>query len=346
MELSDLDLFSMNKNELIRTILEYAAKEIDNRLETAMLRDLITKFQVVNRKLDESEELYRSIITVMMEGVVIQDKDGEIITGNESAEKILGLSIDQMAGRTSIDPRWKAIREDGSPFPGEEHPAMVTLRTGRPFNQVIMGVHKPRGELSWISINSQPIFGHAKLKPIMVVTTFVDITEQRLWEQELKRTSVTDHLTQIYNRVKLTETLQDEINRSSRYQIPLSLIMFDIDHFKKVNDTYGHDAGDYVLVEVVQIVKRMIRETDFIARWGGEEFMLLLPSTTEEDAFCLAERIRRQIEEGTFEEIGKVTASFGVTEFVFNETEDEVTKRLDDALYRAKKNGRNRVEAI
>ncbi len=346
MESFNRGFFSADRKELIKQLLEFTAKETDNTLSTAMLRDLIAKFQTVNKKLDESEELYRSIITVMAEGVVIQDREGRIITGNKSAETILGLSYDQMAGRTSIDPRWKAVHEDGSHFPGSEHPAMVTLRTGRSLQGVIMGVHKPDGGLSWISINSQPVFGHSPSKPVMAVTTFVDITERRLWEEELKHASVTDHLTQIYNRVKLTETLEVEIKRAARYQIPLSLIMFDIDHFKKVNDTYGHDAGDSVLVTVVEIVNKMVRDTDFFARWGGEEFILLLPSTGEEDAFCLAERIRKQIGSTDFEQAGTVTASFGVTEYVFAETDDECMKRLDDALYRAKNNGRNRVEAL
>ncbi len=346
MLLSEKNLFSRSKHELIELIIEHSAKETDSFLNTKMLLDLITKFHTVNGKLEESEEVYRSTIKAMAEGVVIQDQSGQIITANESAEKILGLTIDQMAGRTSIDPRWKAIHEDGSPFPGTEHPAMVTLRSGKSLRNVIMGVHKTNGKLSWISINSQPIFGLSAATPQLVVSTFIDITERRLWEKELKRISVTDHLTQVYNRVKLTERLKDEMLRSDRYQIPLSLIMFDIDHFKTVNDTYGHDAGDYVLVTIVQLVKETIRETDVPARWGGEEFVLLLPSTTEEDAFCLAERIRKKVETASFETVGGVTSSFGVTEYAPSETEDELMKRLDKALYKAKHSGRNQVTSL
>lgn len=346
MELSRENLFNYSKREIIEIFLEYFAQKTDSSLNIAMLRDLIERFHRMNIKLEESEELYRSILTAMSEGIVIQDRSGQIITANESAEKILGLTIDQMAGRTSIDPRWKAIHEDGSVFPGSEHPAMVTMRTGRPLQNVIMGVHKATGELSWISINSQPIFGHEGNDPAMVVTTFVDITERRMWEEELKRISVTDHLTQVFNRVKLTETLREEMKRAERYQIPLSLIMFDIDHFKNINDGYGHDAGDYVLVEIVRLVQQMVRDTDVMARWGGEEFMLVLPSTESEDAFCLAERIRKRIEENAFETVGNVTASFGITEYVPSDSEDELMKRLDDALYKAKRSGRNRVEAL
>ena len=103
--------------------------------------------------LQESEERYRSVVDTMAEGVVFQGADGTIYTCNRSAEKILGLTINQMAGRTSLDPRWYAIHEDGSPFPGETHPAMASLRTGETFHNVIMGVHKPDGTLTWISMD-------------------------------------------------------------------------------------------------------------------------------------------------------------------------------------------------
>ena len=100
-----------------------------------------------------AEQIYRQALAALSEGIVVQDKDGAITSCNPAAERILGLSVDQMKGVKSTDPRWRAVHEDGSPFPGEEHPAMVTLRTGLPVEGVIMGVHKPDGSLSWISIN-------------------------------------------------------------------------------------------------------------------------------------------------------------------------------------------------
>lgn len=146
-----------------------------------------------------------------------------------------------------------------------------------------------------------------------------------------------DERTQIYNRAKLTETLEEEIKRSTRYQIPLSLIIFAIDLF---------DTENHVLVRFVEIISGMIRDTDVFARRGGEEFVLLLPSTNEEDAFCLAERTRKRIEGTDFEQAGRVTVSSGVTEYVFTETVNECMKRLDAALYKAKNSGRNRVEVL
>jgi hypothetical protein len=114
----------------------------------------------------------------MTEGVVIHDANGKITECNESAERILGLSRTQILGRTSIDSRWRAIHEDGSPFLGETHPAMVTLQTGKPISSVIMGVCKPDGRLTWIAINAAPLI-ESKYEPSGVVATFSDITEYR-----------------------------------------------------------------------------------------------------------------------------------------------------------------------
>lgn len=137
--------------------------------------------------LAESEARYQSVVAAMVEGVVVQDRDGRILASNAAAERILGLTTDQMQGRTSVDPRWRAIREDGSPFPGQEHPAMVTLRTGQACSRVVMGVHKPDGELTWISINSQPIRLAPDQPPHAVVATFVDITRERELAGALER---------------------------------------------------------------------------------------------------------------------------------------------------------------
>lgn len=133
----------------------------------------------------ESETRYHSIIAAMAEGIVMHDATGNIVASNKSAENLLGLTKDQLYGRTSIAPCWHAIRENGQPFPGEEHPAMITLKTGEPQKNVIMGVHKPDDTLSWISINSQPIFHSNEKQPDAVVASFTDITIQKSIETEL-----------------------------------------------------------------------------------------------------------------------------------------------------------------
>lgn len=137
----------------------------------------------------EAEERYRSIVTSMAEGVVLQDAAGTIVECNAAAESILGLTREQMAGRSSVDPGWRSIRVDGSPFPGDEHPAMVTLRTGAPLAGVVMGVYKPQGALTWISVASEPLRAAPGTPPHGVVTTFTDVTERRRMEEVLRATA-------------------------------------------------------------------------------------------------------------------------------------------------------------
>ncbi len=164
--------------------------------------------------------------------------------------------------------------------------------------------------------------------------------------EKVRLLSVTDELTKIYNRKKFNEVFNDEIGKFKRYGRPLSLIMFDIDHFKKINDTYGHNTGDVILANVVSTIKPMIRETDLFARWGGEEFMILTPDTGKSGASEFAERIRIKICGKIFDKIGSLTCSFGVSTLTGTETGDDLLRRVDGALYEAKDNGRNRVVTI
>jgi PAS domain S-box-containing protein len=146
----------------------------------------ITSRKLVERALWESEARYQSVIQALAEGIVVQDADGEIRASNSSAERILGLTPDQMMGRTSVDPNWHAIHEDYSPFPGEEHPAMITLGAGIPQHEVVMGVYKPDGTLTWISINTEPLMRTDEIVPYAVVASFTDITARKHAEDELR----------------------------------------------------------------------------------------------------------------------------------------------------------------
>ncbi|KAL3912095.1 MAG: hypothetical protein SGILL_007023, partial [Bacillariaceae sp.] len=140
----------------------------------------------IEEALRQSEERHRTLFEKMMQGVVYQDASGNIISANPSAERILGLTMDQMMGRTSVDPRWKSVKEDGSDYPGEQHPAMVALKTGKSVLNAIMGVHHPEDESAhWISIDAVPLFKPNETTPFQVYTTFTDITEQKRSEQQL-----------------------------------------------------------------------------------------------------------------------------------------------------------------
>ncbi|HHT9107734.1 MAG TPA: sensor domain-containing diguanylate cyclase [Candidatus Wunengus sp. YC63] len=190
---------------------------------------------------------------------------------------------------------------------------------------------------------------HRKLESIVNERTAELRRKQKELEdlnEALEKQAITDTLTEVYNRQKFHEMLIQETKESRRYNTHLSLIMFDIDHFKLVNDTYGHQAGDAVLKETAKLISKNIRDADLLARYGGEEFMILTPQTDRESAFTLAEKLRETIRTTKFNGVQHVTCSFGVTQFHGRDTIDSFLKRIDDALYRAKNNGRNRVEML
>lgn len=163
---------------------------------------------------------------------------------------------------------------------------------------------------------------------------------------ELEHLVNTDRLTQIPNRMMLDHVLESEFKRAQNQSTPLSIILIDLDYFKNVNDTYGHQVGDYVLVEAAKLFKSAVRDYDTVGRWGGEEFLVICPSTTLEDALRLAEKMRATLADYAFGEVGKKTASFGVACYTPGDTLRSIISRSDKALYLAKENGRNRVEFI
>ncbi len=162
--------------------------------------------------------------------------------------------------------------------------------------------------------------------------------------RDLDLRASTDALTGVANRLKFDQELAAEIARATRYGTPLSLVMCDIDRFKAINDTHGHQAGDSVLVALCRLIARNTRKSDLLARWGGEEFLVLARNCGAADALQLAEKLRQVVETGTFGAVGALTCSFGVTQFRDGDTAQSALARADAALYRAKANGRNRVE--
>jgi diguanylate cyclase (GGDEF)-like protein len=156
--------------------------------------------------------------------------------------------------------------------------------------------------------------------------------------------AATDPLTGLHNRMLLEQTLVHEMARADRYSAPLSLVLFDVDHFKRVNDTYGHQVGDRVLVQLSRFVPNLIRASDFLVRWGGEEFLIVIPESDGAMALRVAEKLREAISHVVFGAAGSITCSFGVTEYACGESAADFIGRADDALYRAKNDGRNNVK--
>lgn len=163
-----------------------------------------------------------------------------------------------------------------------------------------------------------------------------------LLNQALEKQSQTDALTQIFNRGFFNQQLTCATSVAKRYKTPLSMVFFDIDHFKMINDTHGHLAGDMVLKELASLIQGNIRLSDIYARWGGEEFVVLVPGVDEEKALGFAEKLRLLIEEFQFSNEQNVTCSFGISSFIPPEEENTFLQRVDEALYQAKQGGRNK----
>ncbi|MBB5022677.1 GGDEF domain-containing response regulator [Desulfurispira natronophila] len=178
----------------------------------------------------------------------------------------------------------------------------------------------------------------------LCVVTFANVTELEMEKQHFQEQAMRDPLTSILNRKFFIQELDREIARSRRYDHTFSLVMFDIDHFKAVNDCFGHQVGDYVIKEVVMLVGSHLRRTDVFGRYGGEEFIILLPETNQDGAMALAEKIRHAISSHVFDFTEHLSCSFGVAEFDGEASSFDIIKRTDDALYQAKNTGRNRVE--
>ncbi len=183
------------------------------------------------------------------------------------------------------------------------------------------------------------------LKSLAFIFSFIIKEEIKI--KKLFERAVRDHLTNLYNRYFLEEEGKREIERAKRYRYPVSVIMFDLDDFKRVNDTYGHQEGDKVLVKFAKILRSRIRSTDIPVRYGGEEFLVLLPNTTYREAVLVAERIRKVMEEVTFRfgtEEMRITVSAGVASCEPEDCSlDTLIYRADKAMYRAKREGKNRV---
>ena len=412
-----------------------------------------------------------AFIEALTQGVIVFANDGRIVRCNRAAEKILGLSADQMAGRTTLDPRWRTIHEDGSPFPGITHPASITLSTGEEVRDVVMGVHKPDGSLAWIWVNCAPVRDGELGDDAAVVATFTDVTEQtelrqrlaeseryfRLiaenvtdivvkanldgviewvspsltamlgWEpgelvgrnalelahpeqltsdldardrvrgealdgfraqalaadgtyhwveanlrplmgdsgepvgvisswrvidaqvaaeRELARVAHHDSLTGLLSRAEFLDQFQLMLSHTHRRSERIAAAFCDVDNFKGVNDQFGHAAGDETLHQLAARIQTTLRDNDLIARFGGDEIVVVLPGLNDAtDALLVAEKIRRQAED-PIEIKGasvKVTLSVGLAFAQQGDHVDDVISRADSAMYQAKVRGRNRV---
>lgn len=291
-------------------------------------------------ELAEREDVLRSITDVAHDAVIMLDRDSRVTFWNPAAEKIFGYSEPEIIGRNL-----HALLCSGQ--------QLEAFQAGLEEMQ-LSGAGALAGktvELTALRNDGAEIFVEISLSAVRtkdgwhVVGIARDITARKQAEQQLELLATTDPLTGASNRRRFDEALRTEVARSRRYGVPLSLVIFDIDYFKRVNDTLGHPVGDQALVRLAELISGNIRETDVFARLGGEEFAILAPNCDLSCARQFAEKLRGVVERHAFSGVGRLTCSFGVAGYREGEGRDALVKRADEALYRAKGEGRNRVVA-
>lgn len=300
--------------------------------------------------LQDNERRLQSLLDKLQAAVVVHGSDTAIRYANPTACAALGLTFDQMLGKTAIDRHWGFVREDGTTMPASEYPVNIVVRSKAHLHDYVVGVCGTQWEgARWMLCNAIPEFGiDGEIR--QVVVSFVDISERKRLALELERQARTDLVTGMSNRRAFMEAATQEAHRSKRYGQSLSALFVDLDHFKAVNDQYGHGVGDLALRHVADCLRSNLRAVDSAGRLGGEEFGVLLPDCPSDQALEAAERVRRQIECTPFPlDSGGVlllSVSIGVATTQGNLADiSELLERADQAMYFAKRAGRNRVSA-
>ncbi|MBI5781584.1 MAG: diguanylate cyclase [Rhodocyclales bacterium] len=286
----------------------------------------------------------QTILETVDEAIYGTDAQGRCIFFNRAASELLGFSPEEVLGK---DPHelFHARRPDGQPYPPEHCPLHRALEAGQKVSQ---------DDVFWRR-DALPVPVHVSASPRLengrvmgAVVAFHDITEEVRLLEELRRLAAYDPLTGLANRGHLEQRLQEAQSAVQRSKRPAALLMFDLDYFKKVNDTYGHAVGDRMLQAFARVLRHNLRPTDFIARYGGEEFIAILPDTSLDTAVKVAERVRQSWAHTqlSLDDPGKVlsgTVSIGVAPLDPDAPLDESLARVDEAMYRAKREGRNQV---
>jgi diguanylate cyclase (GGDEF)-like protein/PAS domain S-box-containing protein len=303
-----------------------------------------TEHKATREQLAVAHSHLNAVVENFPGALVMEDTQGRIVLLNQFIFELLGLpGTDEYVLGKPVHPlmvfsshvaedsqafldRIKELRESARPFYNEE----IHFKDGR-----------------WVERDFIPIHLHGDLIGFLYI--YRDISQKKRHARELWQLATSDPLTGIQNRRAFFEQIERERARLIRYPGEAALLMIDIDYFKRINDTHGHTAGDAMLKHVVQLVRKLLRESDVMARLGGEEFAILLPQSGREGALGLAERVRAMLEENPLNYNDTpihVTASVGVTIVTASDSStDQVLSRADHALYAAKRNGRNRVES-
>ena len=296
-----------------------------------IFNQMASQLSVAHNGLQNEQEKLTTILLSAREGIIGTNRDGKVALVNPAALRLLGKTEEKIVEDGFLklidDPDYVSQFLERSGFDMPE----TVVYNNKVLNFFAASIQDKKGE----------IVGSAAL--------IRDVTEEKKLERMLRDLSNTDGLTQLLNRRRFDELMQLEYQRARRYGLPLGLLLFDVDHFKKFNDTYGHDQGDRVLQAIANTMKDSFRDVDFCCRYGGEEFCVITPSTTVPGLMIAAERFRERIESMVVDGL-KVTVTIGVVAYPIDLPDAkgpaEIFKAADDALYVGKKSGRNKVCAV
>lgn len=337
--------------------IHYVAEAIKIAAEQAVAREGQLASEVSHRR------LWSSVFQDSGEAIIITDPEAIIVDVNPAFEAIFGYTQEAVRGQNPrilssrreapdfYQAMWQTLLREGfwqgeiwdTHKDGSEHPKLVSISAVRDAGGTLcnfVGYYtdiserkRVEGELERYRQNLEELV-HARTQALEQANV------------ELQRLATTDPLTGLFNRRTLLARGEQCQQNAQRYGTAYSLVIIDIDNFKSINDRFGHDRGDQVLKTVVQRIQAGLREADTLARWGGEEFIVLSPQSTCEGAILLAERLRQSLAESPLEAAGQVTASFGVACYVAGDDLDTLVKRADAGLYAAKHAGRNRICSV
>jgi len=343
------NVFRIRHKNGTERILEGVGKNLlDNPIVAGFVMNVrdITDRKQVEEALQKSEERYRQLVEKASDMFFTTDDTGHFTFVNPVALRITGYREDEAIGMhypTLISPD---MRDEAIKFFGRQFVKGIQ-NTYSEFPIIAKDGHEV-----WLGQNTQLIVENGHVIGFQAVSR--DITDRKRIEKELRDSeeryrelSIIDDLTQLYNSRHFYRELQMEIDRVNRYGQPLTLLLLDLDDFKAFNDAYGHVEGDQVLLQLGQVVKRCLRQTDSAYRYGGEEFTVILPMTTSEDGAVTAERIRKEFKKENFSTVpGKdvrMTVSIGLARYKTQEEMKSFVHRVDQLMYQGKKNGKDRV---
>ena len=267
--------------------------------------------------------------------VMITDKDGVITYINDAYIAQTGYKHGELIGKKpSI---FKSGQHDDTYYKN----LWDTIKSGKVYSNTVVNIKKDK-LLYYEEKTITPIFDENNIIQNFV-STGRDITSRIKMEEELHKRATIDNLTGIFNRHSGNELIDLEVNKARRYKSMFTVLMLDIDNFKSINDTYGHDIGDYVLQKFTELISLHIRESDAFIRWGGEEFIIISSNLSEQESLNFAQKLRVAISAYQFEKEMKITISIGATTYRDKDTKESILKRADIALYKAKESGRNMV---